>query len=82
VVGKYVVEDAVDPHGDTGGAGGQPAGRVVRCSGRRVAPIRDDVNAAGVLFAVAIGILLGVLASLLPARQAARLDIVRALQYE
>jgi len=31
---------------------------------------------------IAVGILLGVVAALIPARQAARLDVVRALQYE
>jgi len=36
----------------------------------------------GVLLAIAVGLLFGVLAALLPARQAARVDIVRALQYE
>lgn len=37
---------------------------------------------AGLLVAVAAGLLLGVVAALLPARQAARLDIVAALHYE
>lgn len=37
---------------------------------------------AGVLSAVAIGLLFGVLAALLPARQAARMEIVQALRYE
>lgn len=37
---------------------------------------------AGLLVAVAVGLLLGVVAALLPARQAARLDIVGALHYE
>jgi putative ABC transport system permease protein len=37
---------------------------------------------AGILFAIATALLLGVVASLLPARQAARLRIVQALQYE
>ncbi|MCX7683344.1 MAG: FtsX-like permease family protein, partial [Anaerolineae bacterium] len=36
----------------------------------------------GILFTVAVGLLFGVLASLIPARRAARLDVVRALQYE
>jgi putative ABC transport system permease protein len=34
------------------------------------------------LAATAVGLLFGVLAALLPARQAARLDIIRALRYE
>jgi putative ABC transport system permease protein len=38
--------------------------------------------AAGVLSAVATGLLFGVLAALVPARQAARLEIIRALRYE
>jgi len=37
---------------------------------------------AGVLVAIAAGLLLGVLAATIPARQAARLDIVTALHYE
>jgi len=38
--------------------------------------------ATGVLLALAAGLVLGVLAALIPARQAARLEIVRALRYE
>jgi putative ABC transport system permease protein len=38
--------------------------------------------AAGLLSAVATGMVFGVLAALLPARQAARLEIIRALHYE
>jgi putative ABC transport system permease protein len=37
---------------------------------------------AGLAIAVAVGLILGVLAALLPARHAARLDIVTALAYE
>jgi putative ABC transport system permease protein len=37
---------------------------------------------AGILVTIAIGLLFGVLASLIPARQAARLNIVTALHYE
>jgi len=37
---------------------------------------------AGILVTVAVGILFGVVAALIPARQAARPDAVRALQYE
>jgi putative ABC transport system permease protein len=36
----------------------------------------------GILFTIAVGLLFGVLASLLPARHAARLDVVEALHYE
>jgi putative ABC transport system permease protein len=38
--------------------------------------------AASVLVAIAVGLIFGVLASVLPARQAARMDIVTALHYE
>jgi putative ABC transport system permease protein len=37
---------------------------------------------AGILAAVAIGLLFGALAALIPARQAARMDVVAALRYE
>jgi putative ABC transport system permease protein len=37
---------------------------------------------AGILLAVAVGLLIGVGAAVLPARRAARLDIVAALRYE
>ncbi len=36
----------------------------------------------GVIAAVIIGVLLALFASILPARSAAKLDIIRALQYE
>ena len=38
--------------------------------------------AAGVLVAIGVGLIFGVLASTIPARQAARLDIIAALHYE
>jgi putative ABC transport system permease protein len=41
-----------------------------------------DFPWAGVLASIAVGLLFGVLAALLPARQAARLPIVVALRYE
>ncbi len=37
---------------------------------------------AGILGAIAVGILFGVIAAFVPARQAARLNVVKALQYE
>ncbi len=37
---------------------------------------------AGILAAVAVGLIFGAIAGLLPARQAARMDIIRALHYE
>ncbi len=45
-------------------------------------PITYAFPYSGLLAAVAIGLLFGVLAAILPARQAARMDIIRALQYE
>jgi putative ABC transport system permease protein len=36
----------------------------------------------GILLTIAVGLIFGVLAALVPARQAARLDIIAALQYE
>jgi len=45
-------------------------------------PVAYSFPFAGLLAAIAIGLLFGVLAALLPARQAARLEIVRALRYE
>ncbi len=36
----------------------------------------------GVIFTTAIGLLFGVLAAIVPARQAARLEIISALRYE
>ena len=38
--------------------------------------------AAGVLAAMAVGLLFGVLAALMPARQASRMEIIKALHYE
>jgi putative ABC transport system permease protein len=45
-------------------------------------PVEYVFPSAGLLAATAVGLLFGVLAALLPARQAARLDIIRALRYE
>ncbi len=45
-------------------------------------PIEYIFPYAGLLAATAVGLLFGVLAALLPARQAARMDIIRALRYE
>ena len=45
-------------------------------------PIDYIFPAAGVLIAVASGLIFGALAALIPARQAARLEVVRALRYE
>ena len=45
-------------------------------------PVEYVFPGAGLLAATAVGLLFGVLAALLPARQAARMDIIRALRYE
>jgi putative ABC transport system permease protein len=37
---------------------------------------------SGVLAAIAIGLLFGALAAVIPARQAAKMDVVAALRYE
>ncbi|MDL1895530.1 FtsX-like permease family protein [Anaerolineae bacterium CFX7] len=45
-------------------------------------PVEYAFPYAGALVAVAVGLLFGVLAAILPARQAARMDIIQALRYE
>jgi putative ABC transport system permease protein len=37
---------------------------------------------SGIIAAVVIGLIFGVLAAVIPARQAARLEIIQALRYE
>ena len=45
-------------------------------------PMEYAFPAGGVLLALAVGVLFGVLAAIIPARQAARLEVVQALRYE
>lgn len=45
-------------------------------------PITYSFPVGGLLAAIAVGLIGGVLAALIPARSAAKLDIIRALQYE
>jgi putative ABC transport system permease protein len=45
-------------------------------------PLGYFFPAAGILAAIAFGLLFGVLAAIIPARQAARMDVVAALRYE
>jgi putative ABC transport system permease protein len=45
-------------------------------------PVTYVFPSSGLLAATAVGLLLGVVAALVPARQAARMNIVRALRYE
>ena len=55
---------------------------VVGLNATGIFPVAYSFPLAGVLVAIAVGLLFGVLAALLPARQAARLEIVQALHYE
>ena len=48
----------------------------------RILVLGPDSSLAGIIAAVILGILLALFASILPARSAAKLDIIRALQYE
>jgi putative ABC transport system permease protein len=45
-------------------------------------PMEYVFPASGILLAISAGLIFGVLAALIPARQAARLEVVRALRYE
>lgn len=45
-------------------------------------PLEYSFPLAGALAAVAVGLLFGVIAALIPARQAAQMDIIHALRYE
>ena len=45
-------------------------------------PMTFSFPLAGVLAGIAIGLLFGALAAVIPARQAARLQVVEALRYE
>jgi putative ABC transport system permease protein len=45
-------------------------------------PMDYSFSANGVILAIAAGLLFGAFAAIIPARQAARLEIVQALRYE
>jgi putative ABC transport system permease protein len=45
-------------------------------------PVEFSVTISSLIVAVAVGLLFGVAAAIIPARQAARMEIVRALRYE
>jgi len=45
-------------------------------------PVKYAFPYAGLLAAIAVGLIFGVLAAMLPARQAAKLEIIRAIRYE
>lgn len=55
---------------------------VLGLSASGVWPVQYTFPFTGIVAATAIGLIFGVLAALLPARQAAQLDIIRALRYE
>ncbi len=49
---------------------------------RMVFPMANSFPPGGLVVAVAVGLIFGVIAALIPARQAAGMEIVRALRYE
>lgn len=55
---------------------------VLGMSASGIMPVAYSFPLAGILAAIAIGLLFGVIAALLPARQAAQMNIIRALRYE
>ncbi len=57
-------------------------GYVFVSSMKTIFPMGYEFPLAGIVAAIAIGLLFGVVAALIPARQAARMDVVRALRYE
>jgi putative ABC transport system permease protein len=57
-------------------------GNVMVAAMSGIFPLGYAFPVAGIVAAVAIGLLFGALAAVIPARQAARLDIVEALRYE
>lgn len=62
--------------------GGLYLGYVVVTAMRVVFPMGYSFPVNGVIAALVIGLFFGVLAAIIPARQAARLEIIRALRYE
>ncbi len=57
-------------------------GRVFVIALAPIFPLGYAFPASGILVAIAVGLLFGALAAVIPARQAARLEIVQALHYE
>jgi putative ABC transport system permease protein len=55
---------------------------VLGMSASGILPVEYSFPLAGVLLAIAVGLIFGVIAALLPARQAAQMNIIRALRYE
>ncbi len=65
-----------------GVAGGIYLGYVLVTAVEIVFPMGYAFPTSGIIAAVVIGLLFGVLAAVIPARQAARLEIIQALRYE
>ncbi len=62
--------------------GGLYLGYVFVTGVKVIFPMGYSFPLSGMLAAIAIGLLFGVLAAIIPARQAARMDVVAALRYE
>jgi putative ABC transport system permease protein len=62
--------------------GGLYLGYVLVTAIKVVFPMGYFFPASGILAAIVIGLLFGALAAIIPARQAARMEIVQALRYE
>jgi putative ABC transport system permease protein len=65
-----------------GVAGGVYLGYVLVTAVKIVFPMGYSFPTSGIIAAVVIGLIFGVLAAVIPARQAARLEIIQALRYE
>lgn len=62
--------------------GGLYLGYVLVVAMEGIFPLGYEFPASGILAAIAIGLLFGVCAAFIPARQAARMNVVEALRYE
>ena len=62
--------------------GGLYLGYVIVVAMESIFPLGYVFPASGILAAIAIGLLFGVFAALIPARQASRMNVVEALRYE
>lgn len=62
--------------------GGMYLGFVLITAIEVIFPMGYSFPVNGIVVAIEIGLLFGVLAAVIPARQAARLEIIRAMRYE
>jgi putative ABC transport system permease protein len=62
--------------------GGMYLGYVLVTAIEVIFPMGYSFPVSGIVAAIVIGLLFGVLAAVIPARQAARLEIIQALRYE